>query len=651
MVTADLEEYSDSDSDFECESEAEGDTQKKGNSLWGYYSDTSLSGVFHDSATDSERSTPESSSDNTIFIDVVNNSDSESDVRTNQTSSRKRCPVTPKHFEGFVLYGFGGAKGKEAHEDSPRRTAWLASKAMSVVPQTYDEAMNSSESKQWEVAIREELESFKSNKVWELEPLPEGAPVVGNKWVFKRKVNLDGSILHRARLVAKGYTQQYGVDYFDTFAPVVRKESLRILFSVAVNFNLKIAHLDVKTAFLHGDLSEEVYMSQPDAPMDFLIPGTEHLVCRLRKAVYGLKQAARSWYLKADKLLKEEGYCNTEQEPCIYIKTSDTHMVTIVALYVDDFYLFYKNEKVKSELLRALSKVVQIKDLGEAKNCLGMRIERDWTKGTLRLHQEEYANSVLKEFGMDDCDGRPVPLEFKMKLCDFEMGYHGEFKYQKLIGSLLYLSTNTRPDISYAVSFLSQFNSCYTSTHWDLAKGVLSYLKQNPKISLNFTKCNKPSFSLVGYSDADWAGNPTDYKSYTGYCFTLDGNLISWESRKQRCAAQSTAESESIALAEAVKQSLYLNHLIDNLFGCGVQKVSMFCDNQSAINLSISENYFKARSKHFGCRIQLSRDCLREELISLTYVASKENHADIFTKALVRTDHEQGCKWLNLNPV
>ncbi|KAJ1521765.1 hypothetical protein ONE63_003400 [Megalurothrips usitatus] len=181
----------------------------------------------------------------------------------------------------------------------------------------------------------------------------------------------------------------------------------------------------------------------------------------------------------------------------------------------------------------------------------------DWAKGTLRLHQE-YTNSILKEFGMENCEGRPVPLEHKMKLWDFEMGYEGDFKYQKLIGSLLYLSTNTRPDISYAVSFLSQFNSCYTSTHWDLAKAVLSYLKLKPHFGVNYSKCAKPSFSLVGYSDADWAGNPTDYESYTGFCFTLDGNLVSWESRKERCTAQSTAESESIALAEATKQSLYL---------------------------------------------------------------------------------------------
>ncbi|KAE8741735.1 hypothetical protein FOCC_FOCC012730 [Frankliniella occidentalis] len=175
-----------------------------------------------------------------------------------------------------------------------------------------------------------------------------------------------------------------------------------------------------------------------------------------------------------------------------------------------------------------------------------MKIERDWKKGTLKLHQEEYVDSVVERFGMTQCKNKKklVPMEPKLKLVDFEQGYHGNFEYQQLIGSLLYLSTNTRPDIAYATSFLSQFNSCYTSTHWEMAKNVLSYLKSTRHFGLNFTKNAHPSLSLVGYSDADLAGNPTDYKSYTGYCFTLDGNLIAWESKKQRTAAQSTTESE-----------------------------------------------------------------------------------------------------------
>lgn len=366
----------------------------------------------------------------------------------------------------------------------------------------------------------------------------------------------------------------------------------------------------------------------------------------MKKAVYGLKQAARRWYQKADNLLRKEGFKNTKQEPCIYIKTEPT--VTVVALYVDDFYLFYNDEAQKASLLKALSAVVTIKDLGEARNCLGMVIERDMEKGTLRLHQEEYLDSVLKRFNMQDCYGKSIPLDEKSKMFDLEKVYQGRFEYQQLIGSLLYLSTNTRPDISYTVSFLSQFNCCYTSTHWDLAKNVLCYLKQHSTLALNFTRSSNPKLSLVGYSDADWAGNPMDYKSYTGYCFTLDGNLISWESRKQRTAAQSTTESETIALAEAVKESIYLRNLVNRLFACGKQRVRMFCDNKSVIQLSESDNYYRARSKHYGSKIQLFRDRLDDGSISLTHVKSQDNHADIFTKALAKIKHRGACDLLNL---
>jgi len=419
------------------------------------------------------------------------------------------------------------------------------------------------------------------------------------------------------------------------------------LFSVAVNYDLKIAHLDIKTAFLHGDLKEVVYMSQPDG---FTMAGSEGLVCRLHKAVYGLKQAARSWNQKADKILKEEGFRNVPDEPCVYIKPSE-ETVTIIALYVDDFYLFYRNEKEKSDLLSALGAVVKVKDLGDAKNCLGMRVERDWKNGILTLHQEEYSNSIQKRFNMENCRGKNTPMEIGVKMFDYEMGHPVTAPYQHLIGSLLYLSTNTRPDISYTVSFLSQFNSIYTSTHWDLAKRVLNYLRQTPRRGLLFEKCKNPSLSLVGYSDADWAGNPTDYKSYTGFCFTLDRNLISWESRKQRVAAQSTAESESIALTEAVKESIFLNEFVNNLFECGTQKINIFSDSESAIKLANSQNYFKARSKHFGCRIQLLRDCVQNDTICLTHIPSIANPADIFTKGLARPNHEKCCKYLKMSEV
>lgn len=369
-------------------------------------------------------------------------------------------------------------------------------------------------------------------------------------------------------------------------------------------------------------------------------------MCRLHKAVYGLKQAARSWNLKADQILKGEGFRNLPDEPCIYLK-NPVNSVIIVALYVDDFYIFYKQESDKSKLLKALQTCVTIKDLGEARSCLGMEIVRN-SDGSILLKQEEYIESILARFSMKDCKGAHTPMEFKLKLGHLPTGGQVNVPYRELIGCLLYLSVNTRPDISYAVSFLSQFNSCFTSTHWGLAKRLLSYVKQTPRLGLKYIKASEPSLSLVGYADADWAGNPEDYKSYSGYCFTLDGNLISWESKKQKLAAQSSCESEYISLTEAVKESMFLRSFINDLFGRGLQCVKMYNDNMSAITLAHSLS-FSARNKHLGCRKQLVRDCIQEEVISLDHLSTNLMPADILTKGLGRQNHEKCVEYLNLS--
>ena len=276
------------------------------------------------------------------------------------------------------------------------------------LPNTAQEAVRDSESRFWIKAMQEELNSFEENQVWSLVDLPKAAKVVGNKWVFKCKCNQDGSTLHRARLVAKGFTQTHGTDYHETFAPVVRRTTIRILFATAVNHDLKIHHWYIKTAFLHGDLSETVYMCQPEG---FEMKGMENKVCRLHKAVYGLKQAARSWNLKADKFLKNLGFKNFPDEACVYIK-ENKNSVIIVALYVDDFYIFFNSNEEKCDLLKALQSQFKVKDLGTAKNCLGMIIDRNWSEGTLNLHQEDYIHTVLTKFKFENCkDESATPLQ------------------------------------------------------------------------------------------------------------------------------------------------------------------------------------------------------------------------------------------------
>ena len=616
------------------------------------YSTTSISRLSNDlqsatsqsSATSESSATSQSSSSTIIDIETISTLSSEQDFG----NLGKRIRI-PKQFPDFVTYGKGRPILLASKTDSTQlhtnQNIFVPNTNPNIhVPNTVREALCGPESKFWTDAMLEELSSFDHCKAWTLEPPKPGTKIVGNKWVFKRKLNPDGSILYRARLVAKGYTQTYGVDYYETFAPVVRRTTLRLLFSVAVNFDLRFHHWDVKTAFLNGDLSETVYMSQPEG---FIAEGMEGMVCRLNKAVYGLKQAARSWNLKADTVLKSQGFINFTDEPCVYIKRSNESII-IIALYVDDFYIVFNNNSDKDELLRVLKSHFKIKDLGEARDCLGMKIVRNWKNGTLLLHQEDYVNSILSKFNMQNCNGVDTPMEDRLKLKDMKSGEKGNMPYQELIGCLLYLSVCTRPDISYAVSFLSQYNTCYTRTHWNLAKRLLSYLKSTAKLGLNYAKIPNPSFCLIGFADADFAGNPADYKSYSGYCFTLDNNLISWESKKQKLAAQSTTESEYIAITEAVKESLYLNALVNNFFQCGDQRVTIFNDNTSAIKLAYSDG-FRARTKHFGCRIQLVRDCVQDGLVCIEHMSTKIMPADILTKPLGRVKHEECVQRLRLN--
>jgi transposase InsO family protein len=588
------------------------------------YTSTEISRVPGDevSTSSGDTETPSSS------IDVENSS-----IQSMEEIS-KRIRV-PKQFNDYVVYGTSKIKDKN--------TAHLTVPTDKITPSSLQEALSCPESEFWIKAMKEELESFEENNVWSLEDLPSDAKVVGNKWVYKRKIKANGSVLHRARLVAKGYSQTYGVDYFETFAPVVRRTTLRVLFATAVNYDLKIDHIDVKTAFLHGDLSERVFMSQPEG---FTTKGFEDKVCRLHKAVYGLKQAARSWNLKADKVLKDNGFSKVPEEPCVYIKRSDISII-IIALYVDDFYLIYSHTEDKISLLKLLESNFKIKDLGETQNCLGIKLVRDWKQGTLILQQEDYILSILSRFNMSDCKPSPTPMESKLNLKDYKEGERKAVPYQELIGCLLYLSINTRPDISYAVSFLSQYNSCYTTTHWKLAKRLVSYLKLTSGRGLKFTRSNNPTFCLVGYADASWAGNPCDYKSYSGFCFTLDGNLISWESKKQKLAAQSTTESEFISVTEAVKESIYLNDFINDLSNVGFQRITIFNDNQSTIRLANSVN-FSARNKHMGCRMQLVRDCVIDGSVSVEYMPSNVMPADVLTKGLDKVKHEDCCKGLGM---
>ena len=502
-------------------------------------------------------------------------------------------------------------------------------------PITVQEAMSSPDQKLWKEAMKKEMESIETNEVWKLVKLPKGKKAIGCKWVFKRKTGPDGSVTrHKARLVAKGCSQQYGTDYDETFSPVARFESLRTLLALAAQDDLSVHQMDVTTAFLNGELEEEVYMAQPE---EFAVPGKEHLVCQLKHSLYGLKQAPRCWNSVLDKVLKEIGFVQSASDPCIYIARDGEPF--LIGVYVDDMLLAGKSEKCIDEIKSTLSKRFDMKDLGELNHFLGVQVEQNHKNGTIWVGQPLYTEEVLKRFGMENCKQVATPVEAGVKL---QKGTEDSERvdkshYQSVVGSLLYLSTRTRPDIAFAVGLAARFCSDPTSQHLTAVKRILRYLQGTTHHGLLFRRSK--SSEIVGYSDADWGGDRDDSKSTSGYMFQIGGTAISWQSKKQSCVALSTAEAEYVALSTAAQEAVWLKHLNYDLTGA-VAPIMINEDNQSAI--AIAKNpQFHGRVKHISIKYHFVREQVNSNNIMLKYCRTSEMIADMLTKGLGRVQFEK----------
>lgn len=503
------------------------------------------------------------------------------------------------------------------------------------------DAVTGPEKVQWQSAMEEEIQSFIVNDTWELVDRPKEGTVVKNKWVFKKKYNGDGQVRYRARLVAKGFTQKKGQDFDETFSPVLRYSTLRLLLALSVKLDLDMNHLDVPTAFLNGFIKENVYMEIPECSS---FTNCDNKVLKLKRAIYGLKQSARAWYTRVEECLLNLGYEKLKYEPCLFMKCHNNVKI-YVALFVDDFFIFYNCKSSYEQLKTELVNKFKIKDLGQIKQCLGMRV--NVKKDCITVDQEQFVNHILNRFNMSDCHGTETPMEVNLKL---EKGENNNcdnrYPYQQLIGSLMYLSVLTRPDIAYSVSFLSQYNNSYNDTHWKHLKRLLKYLQKTKSYGLVF---KKDSCNLHGFVDADWASCTLDRRSYTGFCFMMSGCVISYESRKQRTVALSSAESEYMALGEACKEAIYLqNVLYDLLKPCDSAPICLYSDSQSSLKLAANPLFHK-RTKHIDVRHHFVRECVSNNKVILEYVSTSDMPADLLTKSLCVNKHYKFLKSMGLS--
>ena len=511
-------------------------------------------------------------------------------------------------------------------------------------PSCYKEAMLAGDKSQWELAMQSEISSIEQNKTWELVPLPKGQKVLPCKWVFKKKfTSPNATPKYKARLVAKGFKQEYGIDFEEIFLLVVKMMTLRLMLALAATTkNLELAQMDVKTAFLHGDLDEEIYMAQPEG---FEKSGKEHMVCKLRKSLYGLKQAPRQWYHKFDTFMRSQGFKRSNEDPCLYVKKPRDGQLIMLILYVDDMLIAGHSKKDIADLKQKLSSQFDMKDLGDAHHILGMRVTRDRKKGLLYLSQEEYVHKVLERFNMQSGRSVSTPLPAYLKLSKDDCPKSVEDKaamakvpYASACGSLMYAMVATRPDIAYAVGVVSRYMSNPGKKHWDAVKSILRYLSGTADRQLCY---GRGELSIQGYVDSDYAGCVDTRRSTTGWIYTFAGAAISWRSKLQDCTSVSTTEAEYVAASEACKEAIWLARLVGDL-GIKVQLPLLHCDSQSAIALA-KNPVFHARTKHIDVRHHFVRECLAEKRIDLEKIHTTANTADALTKSL-SSERFQCCR-------
>jgi transposase InsO family protein len=491
------------------------------------------------------------------------------------------------------------------------------------------EALASTHSSKWLGAMQEEMEALSKNSTWDLCPLPKGSRAIGCKWVFKVK----DDNRYKARLVAKGFAQRKGIEYDDIFAPVVRHTSIRVLLAIVAIHDLELEQLDVKTAFLHGDLEETIYMKQPDG---FISDSKPDYVCKLKKSLYGLKQSPRQWYKKFDLFMLNLGFERSEKDACVYHRQSGG-IFTYLLLYVDDMLIACRDRSQIELLKDKLKSEFEMKDLGAAQKILGMEIVRDRKSRTLRLTQRAYIQKILKRFNLDGAKTSSTPLPKHIKITsedcpkdDKEKAEMLKVPYASAVGSLMYAMVCTRPDLAHCVGVVSRFLANPGRSHWAAVKTAFRYLKGTETHGLIFGLHN--DCEIVGFCDSDYAGDRVGWRSTSGYVFTLGGTAVSWRSRLQSIVALSTTEAELVAAVESAKEAVYLKELLNDL-GFKQPSVSIFCDNQSAIHLA-TNLAFSSRTKHINVRDAYLARLHEAKIVYLKKVLTDDNAADMFTKSL-----------------
>ena len=524
-------------------------------------------------------------------------------------------------------------------------------------PINYEEAMSSKERDSWKRAIDDELNSLYKNNVWQIIKRPdkmkngERLNVIDSKWVLKRKLDKDGNEKLKARLVIRGFKDKNVYDLSETYAPVSRLSLVRASLSIINKLKLKSCQLDVKTAFLNGIIDEEIYMEIPQ--------GTNHSkemrkthVCKIERALYGLRISPKKWYERLTLVLKSIGLKSNNDDPCLFI-WRDKEFLLILLLYVDDMILASNNVEKLEEVKSKLKSEFELTDLGEPREFLGIKIEHDKENNIMRLSQSNYIDKILKRFNFDKEYPQRTPMvtsqvanrERRMREesskdtilneCETKLNV----PYREAVGSLLYLANATRPDISYAVNVLSRHEINPTDNDWKMVIRVMRYLQGTKNLALVFKGNNDEIITFSDASFADCKGSLTT----CGFVIRVFGDSIVWRTHKQNYVALSTCQAEYVAMSEACQELIALHKTLNYILNKCFYPILLYCDNNSA--KSCTETSGNNKLRHMTeVKEDYVKECVERNFIRIKWIASKDQLADIFTKPLSFKIHERLTK-------
>jgi hypothetical protein len=515
-------------------------------------------------------------------------------------------------------------------------------------PRTLSEAKRHLDWALWEQAIEEELTSLKAVGTWHMEEPPPGANVISSKWVFKAKKDTSSRVVHyKARLVVQGFSQIDGVDYDDTFVPIAKLASTRVILAMANRLDMELEQFDVKAAYLNRELDdgEVLYMCHP---LGYKLSDAGTRVLHLRKALYGLKQVGRRWYQTLTHILLDLGFTQCSVDQAVFHKSNlRSGARIVVVVYVDDCTVAADSMALVNTFRTNLSEHIKLTDLGQLHWMLGLEVKHDCEAGSIHLSQHTYLDSIIQRFSCCELKLLSTPFDTQVRLTleqapasTEEFAIMRDVPYREAVGMLNWAALATRPDIAFAVATVARFAVNPGPAHWDAVKCIYCYLSGMRDLWLSY---GETQWTLKGFADMD-GSMAEDRRAISGYAFLIDGGVVSWFSKKQELVSLSTTESKYVAATHGMKEALWLRSLLEDAFAPVQEPTTLFSDNQSTITLTKDHRYH-ARTKHIDVRYHFIHWVVERGSLRLVYCPTANMVADALTKALpsVKVKHFAGC--------